>query len=115
VTYHFAAEEYVMIGSHYPNYEHHHLWHERFRQDVSGYANQAAAGGVSKDLKLQVSFAIENWMLEHIQITDRSLAQYLRHQPGGAGIRLPSVRTLIDEGKLPGSFTELLVYARLVK
>ena len=112
VMYQFAAEEYVMIESHYPNFEHHHRWHERFKGEVSAYADQAAVGGTTKDLKLKVSFAIENWMMEHIQITDRSLVQYLQQQQGSADIRLPSVRSLMDKGKLPGSFTERLVWAR---
>ena len=112
VIYHFAAEEYVMIESNFPNYEHHRQWHERFKQEVSDCVNRAQTEGISKDLKLKVSFAIENWLLEHIRITDCSLAKFLQQQKGSTSIHLPSVRALKDMGKLPGEFNELSVWAR---
>jgi hemerythrin len=102
VIYHFAAEEYVMIESNFPNYEHHRQWHEHFKQEVSDYVNRAQTEGISKDLKLKVSFAVENWLLEHIRITDSSLAKFLQQQKGGTSMHLPSVRSLKDMGKLPG-------------
>jgi len=49
VIYHFAAEEYVMIESNFPNYEHHRQWHERFKQEVSDCVNRAQTEGISKD------------------------------------------------------------------
>jgi len=106
VRYHFAAEEQVMTESQFPHYEHHRRWHDRFREEVSAYADQAAAGGMTKDLKLKVSFAIENWLAEHIRITDRDLAAHLRQRGAGADLSLPSVRTLVDQGKLPQAFVE---------
>jgi hemerythrin len=102
VIYHFAAEEYVMVESNFPNYEHHRQWHEHFKQEVSDYVNRAQTEGTSKDLKLKVSFAIENWLLEHIRITDRSLAKFLQQQKGGTSMQLPSARALKDMGKLQG-------------
>jgi hemerythrin len=108
VIYHFAAEEYVMIESNFPNYEHHRQWHENFKQEVSSCLNRAHTEGISKDLKLKVSFAVENWLLEHIQITDRSLAKFLQQQKGGISIHLPSVRALKDAGKLPVEFDEAI-------
>ena len=106
VIYHFAAEEYVMVESKFPNYEHHRQWHERFKQEVSDCVNRAKTEGISKDLRLKVSFAIENWLLEHIRITDCSLAKFLQQQKGGTSIHLPSIRALKDMGKLPGEFNE---------
>jgi len=101
VIYHFAAEEYVMRESNFPKYEHHREWHEHFKQEVSDCVNRAQTEGVSKDLKLKVSFAIENWLLEHIRITDSSLAKFLQRQKGGTSTHLPSARSLKDMGKLP--------------
>jgi hemerythrin len=112
VIYHFAAEEYVMIESNFPNYEHHRQLHERFKQDVTAFVKRAQTEKISKDLKLKVSFAIENWLLEHIRITDGSLAKFLQQQKGGALMHLPSVRALKDMGKLPGEFNELSVWTR---
>ncbi|MCK9197080.1 MAG: hemerythrin domain-containing protein [Syntrophales bacterium] len=113
VMYHFAAEEYAMVSSNYPNYEHHRQWHEHFKHEVSIYVNQAQAEGASKDLKLKVSFAIENWLLEHIRITDRSLAKYLQEQGIDTNIYLPTIRTLKDKGKLPEAFDELSVWSKI--
>jgi len=104
VIYHFAAEEDVMVESGFPHYETHRQWHERFKQDIMEYANQARVVGVPKDIKLRISFAIENWLLEHIRITDRSLAKYLQEQAGGTDIRLSSIQTLKKKGKLPDAF-----------
>jgi hemerythrin len=106
VIYHFAAEEYVMVESNFPKYEHHRQWHERFKQEVSDCVNRAKTEGISKDLRLKVSFAIENWLLEHIRITDCSLAKFLQQQKGGTSIHLPSIRVLKDIGRLPEEFNE---------
>jgi hemerythrin len=73
VVYHFAAEEYIMTELGYPNEIHHRQWHERFRDDVTAYVAQASREGISKDLRLKVSFAVENWFLEHIRITDQGV------------------------------------------
>jgi len=112
VIYHFAAEEYVMIESNFPNYEHHRQLHERFKQEVTDFVNRAQTEKISKDLKLKVSFAIENWLLEHIRITDGSLAKFLQQQKGGTLMHLPSVRALKDMGKLPEEINELSVSAK---
>jgi hemerythrin len=112
VIYHFAAEEYVMIKYSFPKYEHHRQWHERFKQEISDCVNRAQTEGISKDIKLKVSFALENWLLEHIRITDRSFAKFLQQQKDGTSTHLPSIRTLKDMGKLPGEFNELSVWAR---
>jgi hemerythrin len=112
VIYHFAAEEYAMIESHFPNYEHHRQWHERFKKEVSDYVNRAQKEGMSKDLKLKVSFAIEDWLLGHIRITDGSLAKFLQQQKGGTPMHLPSVRALKDMGKLPAELNEMSAAAK---
>jgi hemerythrin len=109
VIYHFAAEEYVMALADYPHYEHHRQWHERFRSEISNYANLVRADGITKDLMLKVSFAVENWLLEHIRITDRELGNFLKQQGNPAFVHLPSLRTLKDASKLPEDFDERLM------
>jgi len=115
VIYHFAAEEDLMIESNYPYYEHHRQWHERFKQDIFNYANRAESEGISKNIKLKVSFAIENWLLEHIRITDRTLAKYLQEQEDGAYASLSGIRTLKDKGMLPETFNERLSDATIAE
>ena len=106
VIYHFAAEEYAMAESDYPNIIHHNQLHSTFRKDVAAFVAQASREGDSKDLRLKVSFAIENWLLEHIRITDRDLAQFLKQQGRAVSVRLPDARTLKTAGKLPEDFNE---------
>ena len=106
VLYHFAAEEQVMLDARFPHVESHRGWHDRFKQEIAGYADQAAAVGFTKELNLRVSFAIENWLTEHIRITDRGLADYLKERGEGADVRFPSVRALVEWGKLPQGLAE---------
>ena len=109
VIYHFAAEECVMLATSYPNYDHHLRWHERFKCDISDYCGHAAAEDMSQDLRLKISFAIENWLLEHIRITDREFAKFLQQKGGSVPIRLPNARDLKDAGKLPEDVNERLM------
>lgn len=95
-----------MAESDYPNEIHHHQLHSTFRKDVAACVAQASREGDSKDLRLKVSFAIENWLLEHIRITDRDLALFLKQQGRAASIRLPDARTLKEARKLPEDFNE---------
>ena len=106
VTYHFAAEEFVMLQSKFPKYEAHRQWHERFKQEILDFVNRAQTEGMSKDLKMKISFAIENWLLEHIRITDGSLAKFLQRHKGDPSLHLPSIRALKELGKLPAEFPE---------
>jgi hemerythrin len=114
VVYHFAAEEYVMTELGYPNEIHHRQWHDRFRDDVAAYVVQAKREGVSKDLRLKISFAVETWLLEHIRITDQGLARFLKKQGGSASVRLPDTRTLKAAGKLPENFNDGVDADRIV-
>ena len=107
VVYHFAAEEYLRAESGYPNEIHHLQCHDNFRDDVAAFVAQARREGISKDLRLKVSFAIENWLLEHIRITDQDLAHFLKQQGRVASVRLPDVRTLKEARKLPENFNEV--------
>ncbi len=109
IEYHFAAEEYVMKETGYPSEVHHCQLHDRFRDDVTAYVAQARREGISKDLRLKVSFAVENWFLEPIRITDQGLASSLKLRDGAASLRLPDVMTLKKAGKLPENFNEKLI------
>jgi hemerythrin len=106
VLYHFAAEEHVMENAGYPRWEPHRQWHERFRAEIDGLIVSARKKGVSRALKLKISFAVENWLVEHIRITDRDLAEFLRQHAGGKVIRVPDVRTLKPAGAIPQDFDE---------
>jgi hemerythrin-like metal-binding protein len=106
VHYHFAAEELTMQRAQYPRAELHRHWHDTFRTEVATIDDEAKAGGISKALKLRVSFAIENWLLEHIRISDRELAEFLVRKSGLHMIRLPDASALKAAGMIPDNFDE---------
>jgi hemerythrin len=106
VLYHFAAEEHVMKKTGYPRYEPHRNWHEQFRQKVSGYMNRAQTRGISRELTLEISYAIEDWLKEHIRITDKDLASHLNAHEDKTAIELPTPGTLKKTGELPMDFNE---------
>jgi hemerythrin len=106
VRYHFAAEEHVMTNSGYPRLEQHRRWHDNFRAEVAELTEAARTAGVSKALKLRVSFAVEDWLMGHIRMTDRDLADYLVQQLGPRIVRLPDVATLKQAGLIPADFHE---------
>jgi hemerythrin len=109
VRYHFAAEEHVMQKAGYPRFEQHRQWHERFRRDVDRLVEKARRSGVSKAIAVEVSFAIENWLLEHIRITDKDFVTFLRQHTNGKEHRLPDVATLKRARLLADDFDERLV------
>jgi hemerythrin len=111
VIYHFAAEEFAMLAVCYPNYDHHRRWHEHFKEDITNYYGQAKAKEISPDLRLKISFAIENWLQEHIRITDQEFAKFLQQKGGSVLIRLLKARDLKDAGKLPEDINERLTKA----
>jgi hemerythrin len=108
VLYHFAAEEHVMTNAGYPRFEQHRRWHEDFRAEVAELTEAARAGGVSKALKLRVSFAIEDWLMGHIRITDRDLADFLVQELGLHTVRLPDMQTLKNAGRIPADFHDFV-------
>ncbi len=111
VIYHFAAEEYAMYNTGYPGLEKHTLRHKEFRELVSDYLSKASKEGISKEFILKLSFAVENWLLEHIRVADRGFAQYLKQQKIDQP-QLPSVQDLKQAGKLSADFNEGLVKGR---
>lgn len=106
VTYHFAAEEAVMRESGYPRYELHQHWHDAFRAEVGELVVASKSKGVSRALKLNVSFTVENWLLAHIRVADRQLAEYLAVQSRGQATALPDVLTLQRAGAIPRDYVE---------
>jgi len=56
VDYHFAAEEMIMLETHFPRFELHHNGTHNSKSQVTEIAELAMTTGVSKALKLRVSF-----------------------------------------------------------
>lgn len=109
IIYHFAAEEHVMRGAGYPRYAAHRQWHERFRKEVSDLVALAQGKETSTALAARLAFMMEEWLIEHIRITDRDLAVFLQQKKDGALMLLPTVETLKMSGELPDDLDERFV------
>lgn len=68
---HFAHEEREMERTHYPRAEEHKRLHTELLAQAQELASGAAPIGVAELLYLR------NWLLKHVQTTDRRLGRYL--------------------------------------
>lgn len=75
---HFHDEEEAMRESHYPDLEQHHKEHEKFCRDVLGLKKQIEIKGVNKIGILRTSHAMVNWLVRHILVADKALADHIR-------------------------------------
>jgi hemerythrin len=110
VEYHFAGEELAMRQANYPGIDKHVRWHAMFRKEVENIALEAQLSGVSQPLVLRVSHAIQNWLSDHICVTDRQLADFLISRAATESVGLPAEHELRKAGMIPSSF-DLAAYA----
>ena len=78
VKSHFALEERLQQESNYPHYGEHKAQHESFIRDLLRLENQLKLEGASLSLVIQTNQTMVNWLIQHINITDREMAGYLR-------------------------------------
>jgi hemerythrin len=80
VRSHFAMEEQLQQTNNYPHYPEHKAQHEGFIRDLQKLEDQFKEEGVSLSLVIQTNQTMVNWLIKHINATDRTLANYLRTQ-----------------------------------
>ena len=78
VKLHFSMEEALQKEHNYPGYIDHKKEHESFMQDLNTLVQQLTVEGATLHLVLQTNQTTVNWLVNHINITDRKLAEYLR-------------------------------------
>lgn len=78
VRSHFAMEEQLQRNHNYPHYADHKEQHEGFIRDLQKLEDQFKQEGVSLSLVIQTNQTMVNWLIKHINATDRALADYLR-------------------------------------
>ncbi len=78
VRSHFAMEEQLQKANNYPHYPEHKQQHEGFILDLQKLESQFKEEGTSLSLLIQTNQAMVNWLINHINGTDRALAEYLR-------------------------------------
>jgi len=77
VKSHFALEERLQQEHNYPHYGEHKAQHEGFIRDLHNLENQLKQEGASLSLVIQTNQTMVNWLIQHINITDREMAGYL--------------------------------------
>ena len=78
VRSHFSMEEQLQRKHGYPDYPSHKAQHECFILDLKKLEDQFQDEGVSLSLVIQTNQAMVNWLIKHINATDRALADYLQ-------------------------------------
>ncbi len=76
--YHFAAEEKIMFENHYPEMADHISDHHAFRNTVNEMQKKHQKDHHPAYLEL-TDFLLE-WMIRHINISDRAIFDYLANQ-----------------------------------
>jgi hemerythrin len=83
VTFHFAAEEREMTGHRYPALPGHEAEHEHFKKQVNKLHQQFSEHGWSIQVLLTTVRSSGEWLVNHIQKTDRELAAFLKKRASG--------------------------------
>ena len=81
VTEHFSAEEKLQLACGYPDYNKHHLEHEKFKHQLADLQGQLAAENSSLYLVIVTNKVLVEWLVKHITQMDIEVGKYLQ-QPG---------------------------------
>lgn len=74
---HFAMEENLQKKHNYPHYPAHKDQHESFIRDFQKLEQQLKQEGATLSLLIQTNQTMVNWLINHINVTDKKLANYL--------------------------------------
>jgi hemerythrin len=77
---HFTAEEAVMERVNFPDYELHKQEHLFFLKHVDELYQEMLVNGYGEKLALEVHFYIAEWFIEHIQLSDVKLVEFLNQE-----------------------------------
>jgi hemerythrin-like metal-binding protein len=83
---HFRREENLMWRSNYPDTPHHKKEHKALLARLESHREKYLSGQESREILLKF---LKRWLMEHIEIADRKLADYLT---AGAPGRSPRPR-----------------------
>lgn len=107
VAYHFAAEETVMTDLDYPQRWEHFDYHRRLQREVAAHVAERRVNRSCEACKGEVAQFLEDWVVHHIRVVDRELAEFLRTQTLDlATLKLPDVQTLKERGGIPEDFDD---------
>ncbi|WP_136524377.1 bacteriohemerythrin [Geomonas ferrireducens] len=78
--YHFGTEEALMRAARYPAAKAHTAAHRTFIKSIHNFRDRFEAG--ESFVAIDVLVFLKDWLVAHIQNTDRSLAQYVTEVAG---------------------------------
>ena len=75
---HFVDEETLMTQNNYDGYRKHKKKHEDFTQTVTELIERYRKSGSTSELSHEVNSIIVRWLITHISMVDRKLADFVR-------------------------------------
>jgi len=80
VAIHFSAEEREMNAHHYPGRAEHMAEHEQFKQRINHLLDSYSLQGANMQVVVMTIRASGDWLVSHINKTDKALAAFLKEQ-----------------------------------
>ncbi len=77
VIYHFSAEEALMAGQGYPQFEEHRRQHQEFVEKIRGWRRHLEEEGATLDLIVDTSESVLRWLITHIRRVDVEVGAFL--------------------------------------
>jgi hemerythrin-like metal-binding protein len=77
-AYYFAAEEWVMTDLNYPQRSEHFDHHRRLQREVAAHVAEVRVNRSCEACKNEIALFLENWIVHHIRVVDREMAEFLR-------------------------------------
>jgi hemerythrin len=78
VILHFSAEENLMKEYSYMDYSTHKRYHDEFKMTVDELFQQLVNEGTSWELINNVTFSLNDWLINHIKSEDFRMAAYVK-------------------------------------
>jgi hemerythrin len=96
--YHFAAEEYAMVASAYPELVRHRGEHAVLRRKLAVVARAINSGAPYDRVTTSLQALLNEWLLQHIRHADGAFARYCADEPSVRTLSLPSPQELRASG-----------------
>lgn len=91
----------------YPQCSQHFDSHRRLQREVSAHVAEARANRTGESCKDEIALFLENWIVHHIRVADREMAEFLRGRTVDLRtLKLPDVQTLKSSGGIPDDFDD---------
>lgn len=78
VVSHFSTEEKYMVQYNYPDYAAHKSQHEQFIRDFQGLKARFESEGPGIQTVLLTNSTVVDWLMKHINQTDKALGTFLK-------------------------------------